>query len=51
MSKIDKKLYEAKYRDDPVEYFKNLPNVESVEVLHDEIKVNFKPNHKNPLGD
>lgn len=42
MSKVDRKLFDAKYGSDPVEYFKHLPNVESVEVCHDEIKVNYK---------
>lgn len=42
MSKVDRELYRAKYDKDPVEYFKHLPDVESVEVCHDEITVNFK---------
>ena len=43
MSKVDRELFRAKYGDNPVEYFKHLPDVESVEVVHDEIKVNYKP--------
>ena len=42
MSKVDRKLFDAKYGSDLVEYFKRLPNVESVEVCHEEIKVNYK---------
>ena len=42
MSNVDKKLFHAKYGDDPIEYFKHLPDVESVEVCHDEILVNYK---------
>lgn len=44
MSKVDRELFRAKYGDNPVEYFKHLPDVESVEVCHDEIKVTFKRN-------
>jgi len=44
MSKVDRELFRAKYGDNPVEYFKHLPDVESVEVVHDEISVNYKPN-------
>lgn len=47
MSKVDRELFRAKYGDDPVEYFKHLPNVESVEVCHDEIKVNYKRDTKH----
>lgn len=46
MSKVDRKLYLAKYGKDPVAYFKNQPNVESVETMHDEIIIKFKPNPK-----
>ena len=42
MGKVDRKLFSAKYSDNPVEYFKRLPHVESVEVCHDEIIVNYK---------
>lgn len=42
MGKVDRELFRAKYGDDPIEYFKHLPNVESVEVCHDEIIVNYK---------
>lgn len=49
MSKVDRKLFEAKYGSDPVAYFEHLPDVESVEVVHDEIKVNYKPNPKEIL--
>lgn len=47
MSKVDKKLFHAKYGNDPVAYFEHLPNVESVEVCHDEIKVNYKRDTKH----
>ena len=47
MGKVDKKLFHAKYGDDPVEYFKHLPDVESVEVCHDEIIVNYKRDTKH----
>lgn len=47
MSKIDQKLYHAKYGDDPVAYFEHLPNVESVEVCQDEIIVNYKRDTKH----
>lgn len=50
MSKVDRELFRAKYGDNPVEYFKHLPDVESVEVCHDEIIVNYKrgPKHIFP---
>lgn len=47
MSKIDQKLYHAKYGNDPVAYFEHLPEVESVEVFQDEIKVNYKRDAKH----
>ena len=47
MSKIDSKLYAAKYGKDPVAYFENLPDVESVEVLQGEIVVNYKRDAKH----
>lgn len=47
MSKIDQKLYHAKYGKDPVAYFEHLPDVESVEVFQDEIKVNYKRDTKH----
>ena len=47
MSKIDQKLYHAKYGNDPVAYFEHLPDVESVEVFQDEIKVNYKRDAKH----
>lgn len=46
MSKVDDQLYRAKYGKDPVAYFKNLPEVESVETMHDEIIIKYKPNPK-----
>lgn len=49
MGKVDRKLFRAKYGDNPVEYFKHLPDVESVEVCHDEIKVKFKPSVQKPV--
>ena len=42
MSKIDKQLYQAKYGDNPVEYFKHLPGVVAVKTCHDEVEVHFK---------
>lgn len=47
MSKLDQKLYHAKYGKDPVAYFEHLPDVESVEVFQDEIKVNYKRDAKH----
>lgn len=47
MSKVDQKLYHAKYGNDPVAYFEHLPDVESVEVFQDEIKVNYKRDAKH----
>ena len=47
MSKVDRELFRAKYGDDPVKYFKHLPDVESVEVCHDEIKVTYKRDTKH----
>ena len=47
MSKIDQKLYHAKYGKNPVAYFERLPDVESVEVFQDEIKVNYKQDTKH----
>lgn len=47
MSKVDQKLYHAKYSNDPVAYFEHLPDVESVEVFQDEIKVNYKRDVKH----
>jgi len=47
MSKVDRELFKAKYGDNPVEYFKHLPNVESVEVCHDEIRVTYKRDTKH----
>ena len=47
MGKVDRKIFNAKYGDNPVEYFKNLPDVESVEVCHDEIIVTYKRNPKH----
>ena len=47
MSKVDKKLFHAKYGSDPVAYFEHLPNVESVEVCHDEIWVTYKRDTKH----
>lgn len=47
MSKIDRKLYAAKYGKDLVAYFENLPDVESVEVLQGEIVVNYKRDAKH----
>lgn len=47
MSKIDQKLYHAKYGNDPVAYFEHLPEVESVEVFHGEIIVNYKRDAKH----
>jgi hypothetical protein len=49
MSKVDRELFRAKYGDNPVEYFKHLPDVESVEVCHDEIKVTYKRDSKHIL--
>lgn len=42
MSKVDKKLAAAKHSSDPIEYFKNSPDVGSVKVIQDEIEVTFK---------
>ena len=42
MSKVDQKLYHAKYGNDPVAYFEHQPNVDSVEVFEDEIVVHLK---------
>lgn len=47
MSKIDQKLYHAKYGSDPVAYFEHLPDVESVEVFQDEIVVYYKRDTKH----
>ena len=47
MSKVDRELFKAKYGDNPVEYFKHLPNVESVEVCHDEIRITYKRDTKH----
>jgi hypothetical protein len=47
MSKVDRELFKAKYGSDPVAYFEHLPNVESVEVCHDEIKVTYKRDTKH----
>lgn len=47
VSKVDRELFRAKYGNDPVEYFKHLPDVESVEVFQDEIKVNYKRDSKH----
>ena len=47
MSKVDQKLYHAKYGNDPVAYFEHLPDVESVEVFHDEIVVHYKRDTKH----
>lgn len=47
MGKVDRELFRAKYGNDPVEYFKHLPDVESVEVFHDEIIINFKRDTKH----
>ena len=47
MSKVDQKLYHAKYGNDPVAYFEHLPEVDSVEVFQDEIKVNYKRDTKH----
>lgn len=47
MSKVDRELFRAKYGNDPVAYFEHQPDVESVEVFHDEIKVNFKRDTKH----
>lgn len=44
MGNIDKKLFNAKYGNDPIRYFENLPDVESVKVCQDEIIVNYKRN-------
>jgi hypothetical protein len=51
MSKVNRELFRAKYDDNPVEYFKHLPDVESVEVCHDEIIVNYNrdPKHIFPV--
>ena len=51
MSKVDQKLYHAKYGKDPVAYFEHLPDVESVEVFQDEIKVNYKRDAKHIFCD
>ena len=47
MSKVDQKLYQAKYGKDPVAYFEHLPDVESVEVFQDEIVVHYKRDAKH----
>ena len=47
MGKVDRKLFRAKYGDNPIEYFKHLPDVESVEVCHDEIRVTYKRDTKH----
>lgn len=47
MGKVDRELFRAKYGSDPVAYFEHLPDVESVEVFHDEIKVNYKKDVKH----
>ena len=47
MGKVDRELFRSKYGNNPVEYFKHLPDVESVEVCHDEIKVNYKRDAKH----
>jgi ethanolamine utilization protein EutP (predicted NTPase) len=39
MGKVDKQLYQAKYSDSPIEYFKHLSNVESVKVCQDEVTI------------
>ena len=49
MSKVDRELYRAKYGKDDVEYFKHLPEVESVKTMHDEIQVKFKPSVQKPV--
>lgn len=49
MSKVDRELFRAKYGKDDVEYFKHLPEVESVETVHDEILVKFKPSVQKPM--
>lgn len=49
MSKVDRELFRAKYGKDDVEYFKHLPEVESVETMHDEILVKFKPSVQKPV--
>ena len=49
MSKVDRELYRAKYGKDDVEYFKHLPEVESVKTMHDEIQVKFKPSVQKPI--
>lgn len=41
VGKVDKKLFHAKYGNDPVAYFEHLPNVKSVKVCQDEIEVTF----------
>ena len=46
MSKVDQKLYHAKYGKDPVAYFEHQPNVDSVEVSKDEIIVHLKVRSK-----
>ena len=51
MSKVDRELFRAKYGDNPVEYFKQLPNVESVEVCQDEIIINYKRDTKHIFPD
>ena len=47
MGKVDRELFRAKYGNDPVAYFEHLPNVEAVEVCHDEIKVTYKRDTKH----
>ena len=49
MGKVDQELFRAKYGKDDVEYFKHLPEVESVETMHDEILVKFKPSAQKPI--
>ena len=51
MGKVDRELFRAKYGNDPVEYFKHLPDVESVEVCQDEIKVTYKRDTKHIFPD
>ena len=51
MSKVDRKLFDAKYGRDPVAYFEHLPDVESVEVFHDEIIVKYKRDTKHIFPD
>lgn len=47
MGKVDRELFRAKYGDDPVEYFKHSPDVESVEVFQDEIIITYKRDAKH----